>query len=86
MLEWLSIPTTNFTTPKGEVIEVKLFYEITDSDSNLFVDGEGMDIDAVAYKYLGTEAESLNILRANKVSIVENKFNMKKVKRVKIPI
>lgn len=86
MLEWLSVPVTTFTNPKGEAIEVKLRYEMADSDSNLFVDSEGMDIDAIAFKYLETEAESLNILQANKVLIVERKFDMAKVTRVRIPI
>jgi hypothetical protein len=85
MFEWNSIQSTTFKTPKGDSIQVKLFYELKDTDSNLFVDGQGMDIDAVAHKFLGTEAESLNILQNNKTAIVENDFDMSRVKRLKIP-
>ncbi len=86
MFEWNTVPPVNFTKANGETVQVKLRYELQDSDSNLFVDCQGQDIDALAHKYLGTEAESLNILQNNAVAISEHKFDMTKVSRIKIPI
>lgn len=85
MLEWNTVTPVNFTKANGDTVQVKLRYELKPSDSNLFVDCQGQDIDALAHKYLGTEAESLNILQNNAVAISENKFDMSKVKRIKIP-
>ena len=85
MFEWNTVTPVNFTKANGDTVQVKLRYELKPSDSNLFVDCQGQDIDALAHKYLGTEAETLNILQNNAVSISEHKFDMSKVKRIKIP-
>jgi len=86
MLEWLPVTPVDFVKPNGETISLKIFYELQASDSNLIVDSQGQDIDALAFKYLGTEAEALNILQNNAAAIVENNFDMSRVQKVTIPV
>jgi hypothetical protein len=85
MLEWLPVATTNFTNAQGVQTAVKLIHEFTGSDSVHKVEPGGRDLDLIAYDELQTEAESLNLLEANAVNIVEYDFNLAKIKNLIIP-
>lgn len=85
MLEWLSVKEEVFVNAFNNATNVKLRYEPQEIQGFTEVNPEGKDIDALAFEYMGTEAESLRLLNANPL-IVEYKFNMKKLSKIKIPV
>lgn len=85
MLEWFTVQPTTFTNAAGVQTSVKLIHEFSESDSVHTVEPAGRDIDLIAYDEMQTEAESLALIEANAVEIVERGFDLSKIAKLKIP-
>jgi hypothetical protein len=83
--EWQSVDPVVFTTLQGAETLVRLLHEIPDFPNGYEVDLEGRDIDEVAYEELGTELDSLRLVEANAQRLVEYKFDLDKIRKIKIP-
>ena len=64
--------------------DVKIYRELFTSDS-IAVDKKGHELDYIALKYLGSEIETYKIMDLNAIDVIENRGDMKRIEKVKIP-
>lgn len=86
MLEWSSVPTSNFKNSSGVLTKVKLRHEFVSSTTFYTIPTQNKDLDLIAYQELGSSAESLRLLEQNARVISEYDFDMTKIKEIQIPI
>ena len=86
MLEWLTVPEVKFTNPQGQETRVKLMHIFEAEGETYEVETNGEALDALAYRYLGSEAESLRLMELNAEVLLLAEFDMKRVPRIKVPV
>jgi len=86
MLEWTGVSTSKYNL-NGQLVDVKILHKfIPYSGEKLIAPIENKDIDHLAYKLLGTELESLNLMEINAVKLREYNFEMFKLQNIMIPL
>lgn len=86
MLEWTNVQPSKYEL-NNELVDVKTIHKFTPyTGAKILVQVDGRDIDHLAYKLLGTELESLNLMEINAVKLLEYKFRLSKIQTVMIPL
>jgi len=55
------------------------------SSGHITVEKKGNDLDYLALKYLGSETENYKLIDMNATEIIENRGDMDRIEKVKIP-
>lgn len=85
MLEWLSVPESDWVDPDGNPTRVKFMHEFPVMDRLDTVITHKRDIDLIAFEEMGSELESLRLMEFNAVKMVEYDFDVTRMPTLDIP-
>lgn len=85
MLEWQKVTAVDFKNASGNVTSVKVRHEFQEELSVRDVEVNERDMDLLAFEEMGTEMESLRIAELNATVLIENDYDMTKIKTMKVP-
>ncbi len=85
-LEWSQVEETTFVNAAGVETRIKLVHEFALDQPFRERDFDNRDIDEAAFDEMGSEHESLRLMEANMVALVENDFDLSKLKTIKVPL
>lgn len=85
-LEWSQVEDTTFVNPSGIETKIKLVHEFELDPPFKRVDFNNRDIDEAAFDELGSEHESLRLMEANMRELVENDFDLSRLRTIKVPL
>ena len=80
MFRWEDVDTTDY-----DGIKLKMYRDIYEHETAQLIPYENKEIDHYAFDYLGSELFMYKVLDTNFTSLMEERFDYKRVKKLYIP-